>query len=488
MSEKDLSRVALGDWQTPESLAKDVVARLAKDVSPAAVLEPTCGVGAFLRAAGEAFPKASLVGFDLSSKYVRSARKALGARESCVRVADFFATDWKAVVGDLPGPLLVLGNPPWVTSATQGSVGGKNLPEKKNRSNLRGIEAVTGKSNFDVSEWMIVTLLDALLASAKTFTLAMLCKTHVARRVLGHALGKGARVSGRLYQIDARRAFGASVEAVLLTLGSSKRVLSRVPVHECLERAKASRTLGVIDGRLSADLEAFEATRWLEGPSSLVWRSGLKHDCAKIMELTETPRGLENGLGERVSLEETYLYPLLKSSDVANGRLAPRRRVLVTQRSLAEDPGKLREAAPKTFAYLEAHRAYLDARKSRIYVGRPPYSIFGVGPYSFAPYKVALSGLYKRLAFQVVAPHEGRPQMLDDTVTFVPCATEPEARALHHALESELAERFFGARVFWDEKRPLGKALLETLSLDKLLAAVAGERPPKSPRRRPRTT
>jgi hypothetical protein len=483
VSPKDLSRIELGDWQTPESLAKDVVARLSVDLTPAAVLEPTCGIGTFLRAAGAAFPEAALVGFDLSSKYVRSARKSLGARESDVRVADFFETDWAKVVHALPEPLLVLGNPPWVTSSTQGALGGKNLPEKTNRDKLRGVEAVTGKSNFDVSEWMIVTLLDALVAAKKTFTLAMLCKTHVARRVLGHALAKRAHVSARLYQIDARRAFGAAVEAVLLTLASSKRVPSRVPVHESLERTKPSRTLGVVDGRLSADIEAFEATRWLEGPSTHVWRSGLKHDCAKIMELTETPRGLENGLGERVSLEETYLYPLLKSSDVANGRLAPRRRVLVTQRSLGEDPSKLREAAPKTFAYLEAHRAHLDARKSRIYRGRPPYSIFGVGPYSFAPYKVALSGLYKRLAFQVVAPHEGRPQMLDDTVTFLPCATEAEARALHHALESELAARFFGARVFWDEKRPLGKALLETLSLDRLLAAVAGDPTTKAKRR-----
>jgi hypothetical protein len=37
--------------------------------------------------------------------------------------------------------------------------------------------------------------------------------------------------------------------------------------------------------------------------------------------------------------------------------------------------------------------------------------------------------------------------------------------------------------VFWDEKRPLGKALLETLSLDRLLAAVAGDPTTKAKRR-----
>ena len=39
--------------------------------------------------------------------------------------ANFFATDWKRVVGQLPEPILVLGNPPWVTNAGSASLEAK---------------------------------------------------------------------------------------------------------------------------------------------------------------------------------------------------------------------------------------------------------------------------------------------------------------------------------------------------------------------------
>ena len=47
-----MRRTIRGDYQTPPELAHAVCARLAGDgLAPAAVLEPTCGRGAFLAAA-----------------------------------------------------------------------------------------------------------------------------------------------------------------------------------------------------------------------------------------------------------------------------------------------------------------------------------------------------------------------------------------------------------------------------------------------------
>ena len=37
-----------------------------------------------------------------------------------------------------------------------------NLPEKKNFMGLRGMDARTGKSNFDIAEWMLIQLIEAL--------------------------------------------------------------------------------------------------------------------------------------------------------------------------------------------------------------------------------------------------------------------------------------------------------------------------------------
>ena len=218
---------------------------------------------------------------------------------------------------------------------------------------------------------------------------------------------------------------------------------------------------------------AFARTRHLAGICEPQWRSGLKHDCARVMELARgATGGWINGLGEAVDVEEEAVHPLLKSSDVANDRGAPTRAVIVPQRALGEDTAALRRRAPRAFRYLSRHRALLDARKSSIYERQPPFAIFGVGPYTFAPWKVAISGLYKRSSFVLVGPHEGRPVVLDDTCYFLAFGDERTARRAANALSTGLAREFFAARIFWDAKRPITKAILQTLDLGALERAV----------------
>jgi hypothetical protein len=101
-------------------------------------------------------------------------------------------------------------------------------------------------------------------------------------------------------------------------------------------------------------------------------------------------------------------------------------------------------------------------------VGRPQFSIFGVGEYSFAPWKVAISGFYKRLAFSKIGPVAGRPAVFDDTVYFLPCQCEEEADFLSGLLNSRAAQEFLGAMIFWSDKRPITIELLKRLSLRRL--------------------
>jgi hypothetical protein len=119
--------------------------------------------------------------------------------------------------------------------------------------------------------------------------------------------------------------------------------------------------------------------------------------------------------------------------------------------------------------YLEHYGSYFDSRKSSIYKNQSRFAMFGVGPYSFTPYKVAICGLYKKLVFTVVGPINGKPVMVDDTAYFLPCMNEDEARMLADVLNGLSAHQFFEARVFWDMKRPINKGLLQSLSLDALL-------------------
>jgi hypothetical protein len=181
----------------------------------------------------------------------------------------------------------------------------------------------------------------------------------------------------------------------------------------------------------------------------------------------------ENGLfmnarHEECRLETTYLFPLLKSSDVANGRMMPNRYVLVTQRKPCDDTAEVKKIAPKTWAYLTAHADALDQRRSIIYQKRPRFSVFGVGDYTFSPWKVAISGLYKNCRFDVVGEHDGKPIVLDDTCCFIPCASEKEARFVCELLNSDICQRFLRTLVFLDAKRPITIDILNRIDLKRV--------------------
>ena len=61
---KAIARIEYGDFQTPLDLAREICTLLARQgLEPKVVMEPTCGTGAFLIAASEAFPAARICGF-----------------------------------------------------------------------------------------------------------------------------------------------------------------------------------------------------------------------------------------------------------------------------------------------------------------------------------------------------------------------------------------------------------------------------------------
>ena len=68
------------------------------------------------------------------------------------------------------GPLLVIGNPPWVTNSELGTLASPNRPPRRNIKGLRGLEARTGASNFDVK--LTCQVSPALLRFSETISLA----------------------------------------------------------------------------------------------------------------------------------------------------------------------------------------------------------------------------------------------------------------------------------------------------------------------------
>ena len=461
-----------GDFQTPPSLALRVAALLAETTPRfSTVIEPTCGVGALLAAAAERFGESPTYwGFDVNPSYVDEAKRALnrvGRPKVNVQHRDFYATDWRQFLSEQIGRILVIGNPPWITNAGMSVINGRNLPEKINSQGHRGLDAMTGKANFDISEWMVNRMADVL--DGRDATLAMLVKTVVARKVLRHAWTDRMRiVESQIFQIDAMTHFGAAVDASLLMMKFGRSAGSPMAaIYAQLSTALPPiATLGFADGEVVPDLAAFEASRHLAGAGPVKWRSGIKHDCAAVMELQREGEKFRNRLGEAVEVEPDYLFPMLKTSEVANGKSGRcTRYMLVPQRRLGDDTAEIERHAPRTWRYLCSHQEAFARRGSSIYRGKPTFSVFGVGEYSFTPWKVAISGMYKTLHFAKVGPCGGKPVVFDDVTNFIPCDSENAADLLLELLGTSPARAFFQGRIFWDAKRPITVELLNRLNL-----------------------
>src|SRR5271157_346301 len=472
-----------GDFQTPAELAQKACGLLASSgLRPKSLIEPTCGTGNFFLAGIDAFTSIEMaIGLDINSSYVEAVRQSLSEKrpktQARVEHANFFETDWQSLIDALCEPIVVIGNPPWVTNAELGSLGSSNLPKKTNFQNHSGLDAITGKSNFDISEWMLIKLLEWL--NGHSATMGMLCKTAVARKVLVHAWRNDIHLEkAQIFPIDAAASFGAAVDACFLVCTLAQRAHSR-ECHSFSDFDPISRAtiFGYRDSRLLANLSAYERWGHLQGEEHYKWRSGVKHDCSKVMELNRNGDCFLSGFGERLDLESDYIFPMLKSSEIAKGQYGlPTRWMLVTQKSVGEDTRFIRTTAPKTWDYLLRHGELLDRRASSIYRNRPRFSVFGVGDYTFAPWKVAISGFYKKLTFTVVSPFEGKPVILDDTSYFLSCRTEEEATYIASLLNSDIAKEFFSAFIFWDSKRPITVDVLRRVDLVALARELGSER------------
>lgn len=480
MAAKSRDKWQFGDFQTPDSLTTKIanVLQSSVDFEPALIVEPSCGKGSFLLAVAKVFRNSRVIGRDINEAYVQICKdltRDIGNPNISVEYGDFFQTDWEALFLGESGQILIIGNPPWVTSSELGMLNSNNLPLKDNFESKRGIHAITGYSNFDISEWMILRYLDWI--KNRDGRIAVLCKSSVARKIVRSLYKEktfGAKAS--IYSIDAQKYFGAAVEACLLVI--EKQLSStHCYVYESLESKRHQYVISEDDGILIRDLDSYLKVKHLKtDKAELVWRSGIKHDCSKVMEITYSDGLYFNGNKEEVQLEDTHLYPLLKSSDIGNGRVAScRKRVIVTQTRVGQDTTHIRTSSPLTWSYLSSKAAIFSKRKSSIYRGKPLYSIFGVGDYTFSPWKIAISGLYKNLFFQLVGPIDGKPAVFDDTVSFLSFDSFDQALFVRDLLMTEEAQLFYDSQIFWDEKRPITTDILKRLSLLSLAVCLGRE-------------
>lgn len=471
MNGSDLKK-EFGDYQTPDSFA-EIVCNLLRDklnVTPHIVIEPTSGVGNFLNAALNSFDTIDgAIGLEINPAYCNKCKKRIIDERLQVINDNFFTYQIEKYIGEKE--TLFLGNPPWATNSELNF----NLPEKENFKKLSGTDAITGASNFDICEYIILKLIEKSLN--KRVEIAMLCKTSVARNVLLELDRNDTCIDTvKMYNFNSSKIFGISAPACLLFI---KMSTADIKCRECdiYEIDSPDTIIGKIvfkNGKLS---NCNDGVIDLDGDCCIEWRQGVKHDCAGVMELEkENENWYKNKNKEEIELEDSLVFPLMKSSSfkkpVINSDF--KKYVIVTQKKVRDETGYIEKLAPKTWKYLCDRKAVFDSRKSSIYKGAPAFSMFGVGDYSYAEYKVGISGFYKKPLFALLYNEKkiDQPIMVDDTSYFLSFDNYSEAYTCMLLLNSERVQKFLLSISFQDAKRPYTKKVLQRLDLNKCIQNI----------------
>jgi len=143
-----------------------------------------------------------------------------------------------------------------------------------------------------------------------------------------------------------------------------------------------------------------------------------------------------------VELESDLLYPLLRESDLRRWYARPVLTILMVQDSDTRrgiDELTVQRRWPKTWTYLKRFEAPLRQRsgflryftrqdkRGQVVETGPFYSMFNIGDYTFAPWKVVWPNMGDRLDAAVVSEHEGKVVIPQHIVTVLSLQSSEEA-------------------------------------------------------------
>ena len=145
--------------------------------------------------------------------------------------------------------------------------------------------------------------------------------------------------------------------------------------------------------------------------------------------------------------------------------------MIVTQLRIGEETASLEQRAPRLWALPpEPRGAILGGGSRRSTGGQPPFAIFGVGPYSFAPYKVAVSGLHTSGTVPGDRPGGRAGRSCSTTpATCSPAGRPDEAAVLAALCNDPITLDVIRSLSFGDAKRPVTKGLLQRIDLSAIL-------------------
>ncbi|MHA1264068.1 MAG: hypothetical protein ACTSRS_02435 [Candidatus Helarchaeota archaeon] len=476
----------LGDFQTPLPLT-DKICNYLNEIGfvPEILVEPTAGSGTFVLSALNHFPSIKYIYcVELQATYEWLFKIKLFHffsnnprrinlefhRDDIFR--HHFSTRFMEFIKNSRKNILILGNPPWITNTELATLDSTNVPPKSNVKGDRGIEALTGKGNFDIAEAVILRMIRQF--SNLPGKIAMLCKTSVIRNLVKSLPKTGLKIHNiHSFLIDAPAEFKISASAGLFLADLGKKGAPICFTFRFDEKLSPTGTFGWIKNKFVSNIEKYHLYSHLDGQSSFIWRQGVKHDALRVMVLKVKNGYLINGYEKKVNIEPDLLFPFLKGSNLKRVVIKDtNQQVIIPQTYLNQDTHYIATHFPKLWRYLESYAPILDHRKSRIYRRRPRFSIFGIGDYAFKPYKIAISGFYKTPLFAFIFPINQKPVMLDDTCYYLFFEDFLSAFFTWILLNHDIVSEFLSSIVFLDNKRPYSKEILMRIDFTKVAKSL----------------
>ena len=478
-------------------LGVDAVERRLDDFPTGTVLDPGCGAGAFLTAtlrrkrdtstvgAASTLDRltTTVVGIDINPLAVVAARAAylltllpLVHRSAVDRVripvyrGDALGLSERRPPTGIEGDAAALvGNPPWIPWERLSTRQKKRLREgpvdRLDLFDRRGATARLGHANDDLSLPFVWSCLDRYLADGGVA--AFVLKRDHLRGPAGRLVRSG-RVGARPLTLAHVHDFSrttpfdgvdAAAALYVFRLGIATDPETRgettgrdggahegdtVPTtvweptgnrsdFRSLDRLVATHTrTETALSPVAADDPAgpwqrVDAERAALGACSYRIRHGVKDDAKAVFSVDDSL------LAE---IEPTHVYPYLRSKHVVKWGLFGHDRFLVPQRRAGEEnEAAVERETPRTYDYLQRNRERLEARGSSWFDSGPFYSLFGLGPYTWAPYKVVWCRLGFKPHFAVVSTVDDealgrKPVVPGDHCMFVGCDHADEAHYL----------------------------------------------------------
>lgn len=212
-------------------------------------------------------------------------------------------------------------------------------------------------------------------------------------------------------------------------------------------RPKALRALRKVIGK--SDYTAHEGIN-TGGANSIFWLEILGTRPGGALMVANVTEGAKRPVpNTQAAIEEDLVYPLVRGRDVSRWRANASCHILIAQDPKTRtgiDQTTMQRSYPKTFAYLKKFEKILAGRKTRVVKHLTQrgafYSMFAVGEYTMAPWKVLWPWIADRVRASVIGKHDGKVMIPEHNTSYVDFYNKNDAHffcAIFNSLPCEAA-------------------------------------------------